>query len=254
RNRAGFPECSIPHLATFREAACARPAALGSPAIQSIWRAPAETIPSAAAGQAHTHPCGPSSRSSPTRPPSHAASPAERFQIPLADNGPASSPIRSTGTPSSLKKQTRASGSLATFASLTILPRPSTTQPLESSRDTSIPHNVPRLSSISDAWGRLTSEPRFIIYRGTATFTPCSERGPLWHLVWAFRRRVNHLADLSDLGYRKTAEFRVLADDVLIFGKINAERLVVGNIGFKRLDVRTKLVRDTIRFSCDSSS
>src|SRR6266511_2248564 len=34
-----------------------------------------------------------------------------------------------------------------------------------------------------DAWGRLTSEPRFIIYRGTATFTPCSERGPLRHLV-----------------------------------------------------------------------
>jgi hypothetical protein len=33
-----------------------------------------------------------------------------------------------------------------------------------------------------DAWGRLTSEPRFIIYRGTATFTPCSERGPLRHL------------------------------------------------------------------------
>src|SRR5262249_18539758 len=30
------------------------------------------------------HPCGPSSRSSPTMPPSHAASPAERFQIPLA--------------------------------------------------------------------------------------------------------------------------------------------------------------------------
>ena len=34
-----------------------------------------------------------------------------------------------------------------------------------------------------DAWGRLTSEPRFIIYRETATFTPCSERGPLRHLV-----------------------------------------------------------------------
>src|SRR6516162_2714577 len=84
RNRAGYPECSIPHPATFREAACARPAALGSPAIQSIWRAPAGTIPSAADGQAHTHPCGPSSPSSPTMPPSRAASPAERLQIPLA--------------------------------------------------------------------------------------------------------------------------------------------------------------------------
>ena len=55
------------------------------------------------------------------------------------DNGPASSPIRFTGTPSSLKKQTRASGSLATFASFTILPRPSTTQTPESSNETSIP-------------------------------------------------------------------------------------------------------------------
>src|SRR5262249_52782001 len=81
RNHAGFPECSIPRPATFREAACAQPAAPGSPAIQSIWRAPAGTIPSAAAGQAHTHPCGPSSPSSPTMPPSHAASPAERFEI-----------------------------------------------------------------------------------------------------------------------------------------------------------------------------
>src|SRR5262249_42441923 len=54
------------------------------PAIQSIWRAPAGTIRSAADGQAHTHPCGPSSPSSPTMPPSHAASPAERFEILLA--------------------------------------------------------------------------------------------------------------------------------------------------------------------------
>src|SRR5262249_45332012 len=79
-----FPECSIPRPTTFREAACAHPAALGSPAIQSIWRAPAGTIPSAADGQAHTHPCGPSSPSSPTMPPSHAASPAKRFEILLA--------------------------------------------------------------------------------------------------------------------------------------------------------------------------
>jgi len=39
------------------------------------------------------------------------------------------------------------------------------------------------LSSISpDAWGRLTSH-RFIICRGTATFTPCSEQGSLQHLA-----------------------------------------------------------------------
>src|SRR5207302_6693473 len=72
------------HVQQPSETACAQLAALGPPAIQSIWRAPAGTIPSAAAVQGHTHPCGPSSRSSPTMPPSHAASPAERFQILLA--------------------------------------------------------------------------------------------------------------------------------------------------------------------------
>jgi hypothetical protein len=41
--------------------------------------------------------------------------------------------------PSASKKATTASGSLATFASFTILPRPSTTQTLESSKETSIP-------------------------------------------------------------------------------------------------------------------
>ena len=56
-----------------------------------------------------------------------------------ADNGPASSPIRFTAKPSDAKKATRASGSLATFVSLTILPCASTTQTLESSNETSIP-------------------------------------------------------------------------------------------------------------------
>src|SRR6266581_143230 len=46
----------------------------------SIWRAPAGTIPSAAAVQARAHPCGPSLPSSLTRPLSHAASLAERFR------------------------------------------------------------------------------------------------------------------------------------------------------------------------------
>src|SRR5262249_55979995 len=63
---------------------------------------------------------------------------ARHCHQPSAD-GPASSPIRFTGTPSPLKKQTRAPGSLATFASFTILPGPSTTQTLESSKETSIP-------------------------------------------------------------------------------------------------------------------
>jgi hypothetical protein len=37
--------------------------------------------------------------------------------------------------------------------------------------------------SISDAWGRLNVVTRFIIYRGTATFTARSMQGPLRHLV-----------------------------------------------------------------------
>ena len=56
-----------------------------------------------------------------------------------ADNGPASSPIRFTAKSSDAKKATRASGSLATFVSLTNLPRASTTHTLESSNETSIP-------------------------------------------------------------------------------------------------------------------
>src|SRR6266481_3619819 len=47
------------------------------------------------------------------------------------DNGPASSPIRFTAKPSASKKATTASGSLATFASFTILPCASTTHTLE---------------------------------------------------------------------------------------------------------------------------
>src|SRR6478672_4933702 len=72
-------------------------------------------------------------------------------------------------------------------------------------------------------------------------------------LVRPFCRRVDHLADLRDLRRRKAADLRVLANDVLIFGEIDAERLVVGDIGFKPLDVRTKLAQYPIRFCCCSA-
>jgi hypothetical protein len=42
--------------------------------------------------------------------------------------------------------------------------------------------SLPMIEEGRRAWGRLTSAPLFIIYRETATFTPCSERGPLRHL------------------------------------------------------------------------
>src|SRR5262249_53556921 len=84
RNHAGFPECSIPRPATFREAACAQPAAPGSPAIQSIWRAPAGTIPSAAAGKPTPSSVAPSPPSPPKAPPPPAASPEDVFETLLA--------------------------------------------------------------------------------------------------------------------------------------------------------------------------
>ncbi len=55
------------------------------------------------------------------------------------DKGPASSPIRVSGRPSRREKSASASGSLATFASRTIRPVPSTTKTLLRSSDTSIP-------------------------------------------------------------------------------------------------------------------
>jgi hypothetical protein len=55
------------------------------------------------------------------------------------DSGPASSPIRSTLTPSDLRQWIRATGSLATLTSRTIFPLSSTTHTLELFKDTSIP-------------------------------------------------------------------------------------------------------------------
>src|SRR4051812_15190127 len=55
------------------------------------------------------------------------------------DKGPASSPTRVSGRPSCPKKATSASGTLATLASRTIRPVPSTTHTLLRSSETSIP-------------------------------------------------------------------------------------------------------------------
>ena len=65
----------------------------------------------------------------------------------------AASPIRFTAKPSDPKKATRDSGSLATFASLTILPCASTTYTLESSNHTSIPAKCSMLFSVSRCLG-----------------------------------------------------------------------------------------------------
>lgn len=55
------------------------------------------------------------------------------------ERGPASRPIRSIESLSLRKKATMASGWLFTFASVIIFPAASTTQRLESSKETSIP-------------------------------------------------------------------------------------------------------------------
>ena len=55
------------------------------------------------------------------------------------ESGPASSPTRASGRPSSRKNRTSASGSLATFASRMIRPVASTTHTLLRSKETSIP-------------------------------------------------------------------------------------------------------------------
>src|SRR4029077_8423876 len=66
--------------------------------------------------------------------------------------------------------------------------------------------------------------------------------------VLPFRGRIDHLAPLGDLGCREAADLRVLTDDLLISREIDAERLVVGDIGFDPLDVGTKLAQHPIRF------
>ena len=114
--------------------------------------------------QARVHPLAPFSPSSPTMPPSHAASPAEQFQIQLASArraatatvAPPQARTRCTGKPSLSKTETRASGSLATFVSFTIFPFASTTHTLESSNQHAnsriMFHGCP---PSPDAWGRL---------------------------------------------------------------------------------------------------
>src|SRR5262245_17606470 len=161
RNPAGFPECSIPHLLAAPEAACAQPAAHASPAIQPIWRVPDGTIPSGSAVQARVHPCGPSSPSSLIKPPSHAASPAERLQILLASARHAATVITArpqiqsaspgSQVPGRRKQQRRAHSRPSP---------PSRSCPAHPQRKRSrVPttrrfrHNVPRLSSISRCLG-----------------------------------------------------------------------------------------------------
>src|SRR5205807_9061289 len=98
------------------------------------------------------------------------------------DGGPASSPIRVTPVSSPRKNPTRASGSLATFASRTILPAPSTTHALLCSNDTSIPAKC-SMTVLRDVWSRPTRTPLHTITLEDSRPAVDSGGGPLRHLA-----------------------------------------------------------------------
>src|SRR6516162_1368619 len=60
--------------------------------------------------------------------------------------------------------------------------------------------------------------------------------------------RIDHLLHHGDFVCRKTANFGVLADNGLIFGKIDAEGFIIGNITLDPLDVGAKLTQYLVRF------
>src|SRR4051794_33106885 len=97
------------------------------------------------------------------------------------DKGPASRPTRASGRPSCPKKATSASGSLATLASRTIRPVPSTTHTLLRSSETSIPAwcstAVPRR-----CLGPTRPDPVHSSPRRTAASPVSPGAGPLRHL------------------------------------------------------------------------
>src|SRR5207248_4866323 len=92
-----------------------------------------------------------------------------------------SNPIRLTPVSSPRKNRTRASGSLATFASRTILPTPSTTHTLLRSNDTSIPAKC-SMTVLRDVWSRPTRTPLHTITLEDSRPAADSGGGPLRHL------------------------------------------------------------------------
>src|SRR5262249_49256624 len=66
-------------------------------------------------------------------------------------------------------------------------------------------------------------------------------------------RRVDHLFDRGDLGGWEAADLRVLADDAFIFCKVDAERLVVGDVAFDPLNVGSKPAQRFVRLSCGAA-
>src|SRR5215471_17274246 len=60
--------------------------------------------------------------------------------------------------------------------------------------------------------------------------------------------RIDHLAYFRDLRRRKAADLGVLADDGLVLGKVDAERLVVSDEALDPLNVGAELMQHLVRF------
>src|SRR6266487_295893 len=156
----------------------------------SIWRAPAGTIPSAAAVQARAHPCGQSLPSSLTRPLSHAASLAERFRtlpplIPHVATATMAQPqVRSASLQSQAPRRKQ--------RQLRVRSRPSPplrSYPVRPQRTRSrVPMTVDSCIMLHgcppspDAWGRLNVVTPFHHLSGDSHINSSLRAGPLRHL------------------------------------------------------------------------
>ena len=77
-------------------------------------------------------------------------------------------------------------------------------------------------------------------------FTTKLQRHRALELGRILRGRIDHLADFGDFRRRKATHLRVLVDEAFVFGEIDAERLVVGDVTLEPLDVGRELVENGI--------
>ena len=79
---------------------------------------------------------------------------------------------------------------------------------------------------------------------GVRAVSPHANRQKFRLRRWSDRYLLHH----GDFVCRKTANFGVRADNGLVFGKIDAEGLIIGNITLDPLDVGAKLTQHFVRF------
>src|SRR5579859_6303885 len=61
--------------------------------------------------------------------------------------------------------------------------------------------------------------------------------------------RIDHLAHFGDLGRRKAADLRMLLDDRLVLGEIDAKRLIGRDIALDPLDIGPELAQHAVGFA-----